>query len=135
MPVKRWNFRRVKRNDCIALKNKFEKTSPDVKTPSKTFSMPSESSQKNYSTRANANYFKAKKKDSVVIVALIAANDSLALRPYLKAAETFFLFISIFILLTRRKATEALIHRVSNYPDLLPEIPKYCCPLVILIEI
>ena len=30
-----------------------------------------------------------------------------------------FYFISIFILLTRMKATEALIHRVSNYPDLL----------------
>ena len=29
----------------------------------------------------------------------------------------YFYFISIFILLTRRKATEALIHRVSNYPD------------------
>ena len=43
----------------------------------------------------------------------------------------FFIFISIFILLTRRKATEALIHRVSNYPDLLPEMPRYCCPLVI----
>ena len=26
-----------------------------------------------------------------------------------------------FIRLTRRKATEALIHRASNYPDLLPE--------------
>ena len=24
---------------------------------------------------------------------------------------------------------EALIHRVGNYPDLLPEIPRYCCPL------
>ena len=36
--------------------------------------------------------------------------------------RTHFLnFISIFILLTRRKATEALIHRVGNYPDLLPE--------------
>ena len=23
------------------------------------------------------------------------------------------------------------IHRVSNYPDLLPEIPRYCSPLVI----
>ena len=43
----------------------------------------------------------------------------------------FFYFISIFILLTRRKATEALIHRISNYPDLLLEIPRYCCPLVI----
>ena len=44
----------------------------------------------------------------------------------------FFLsFISIVILLTRRKATEALIHRVSNYPDLLPEMPRYCCPVEI----
>ena len=43
----------------------------------------------------------------------------------------FLYFISIFILLTRRKATEALIHRVGNYPDLLPEIPRYFCPLVI----
>ena len=42
-----------------------------------------------------------------------------------------FIFISIFILLTRRKATEALIHRVSNYPDLLPEMSRHCCPLVI----
>ena len=45
----------------------------------------------------------------------------------------FIYFISIFILLTRRKATEALILRVGNYPDLilLPEIPRYRCPLVI----
>ena len=43
----------------------------------------------------------------------------------------YFYFISIFILLTRRKATEALIHRVGNYPDLLPEMPRYCCPFVI----
>ena len=43
----------------------------------------------------------------------------------------YFYFISIFILLTRRKATEALIHRVGNHPDLLTEIPRYCCPLVI----
>ena len=41
-------------------------------------------------------------------------------------------FFSIFILLTRRKPTEALIHRVSNYPDLLPEMPRYRCSLVIL---
>ena len=43
------------------------------------------------------------------------------------------LFISslYFILLTRRKATEALIHRISNYLDLLSEMPRYCCPLKI----
>ena len=23
------------------------------------------------------------------------------------------------------------IHKISNYPDLLPEMPRYCCPLVI----
>ena len=40
-------------------------------------------------------------------------------------------FISVFILLIRRKATEALIHRVGNYPDLLPEMARYRCPLVI----
>ena len=40
-------------------------------------------------------------------------------------------FISIFILLNHRKVTEALICRVSNYPDLLLEILRYCCPLVI----
>ena len=43
----------------------------------------------------------------------------------------FLIFISMFILMTRRKATEALIHRVSNYHDLLPKMPRYCCPLVI----
>ena len=40
----------------------------------------------------------------------------------------FIYFISIFILLTRRKATEALIR-----PDLLPEIPRYYYPLVVKI--
>ena len=34
----------------------------------------------------------------------------------------FIYFISIFILLTHRKAMEALIHRASNYLDLLLEI-------------
>ena len=43
----------------------------------------------------------------------------------------FILFLYTYILLTRRKATEALIHRVGNYPYLLPEMPRYCCPLVI----
>ena len=46
-----------------------------------------------------------------------------------KAKEN--LFISVFILLTRRKAMEMLIHRVDNYPDLLPGMPRYCCLLVI----
>ena len=40
------------------------------------------------------------------------------------------IFISIFVLLTRSKATEAL-YRASNYPELLPEIPRYCFPVEI----
>ena len=38
-------------------------------------------------------------------------------------SEVLLYFIFIFLLLTPRKATRALIHRVSNYPDLLPEMP------------
>ena len=38
----------------------------------------------------------------------------------------FFYFISIFILLTCRKATEVLINRARNYPNLLLEMPRYC---------
>ena len=49
----------------------------------------------------------------------------------LQTKKTIVFFVSIFILLTRRKATEALIHRVSNDPDLLPEMPRHCCPLEI----
>ena len=37
----------------------------------------------------------------------------------------FIYFISIFILLTCKKAMKTLIHRVGNYPDLLLEIPRY----------
>ena len=44
---------------------------------------------------------------------------------------SFFIFIFTFILLTSRKATETLIHRVDNYPNLLPEMPRYYSPLVI----
>ena len=40
-------------------------------------------------------------------------------------------FNSIVIPPTRRNVTEALIHRISNHHDLLPEIPRYCCLLVI----
>ena len=42
---------------------------------------------------------------------------------------SFFYFISTFILLTRRKATEALIHEVSNYSDVLAVMPR-CCYLL-----
>ena len=43
----------------------------------------------------------------------------------------YYFIISIFILLARTKATEALTYRVSNYPNLLSEMPRYCCPLEI----
>ena len=45
-----------------------------------------------------------------------------------------FIYLFLFnlsILLTHSKATEALIQRASNYPDLLPEMPRFCCPLEI----
>ena len=50
---------------------------------------------------------------------------------YAEPTNKTLLFHFFYFLLTRRKAAEALIHRVGNYPDLLPEIPRYCCPLVI----
>ena len=44
----------------------------------------------------------------------------------------YFIFLfHLDILLTRRKATEALMHRASNYPDLFFEMPMYCCPVEI----
>ena len=45
----------------------------------------------------------------------------------------FCYFIFKFVLLTRSKATEVLIHTASNYSDLLPEMARYCSPLVIFI--
>ena len=30
-----------------------------------------------------------------------------------------------------QESDRGAIHRVGNYPDLLPEMPRYCCPLVI----
>ena len=29
-----------------------------------------------------------------------------------------------------QESDRGAIHRVSNYPDLFPEMPRYCCPLV-----
>ena len=37
----------------------------------------------------------------------------------------FIHFVCLFIFLTRRKATEALIHRARNYPDLLSQMPRH----------
>ena len=44
-----------------------------------------------------------------------------------------FHFIFLFIFLIYSKASEALFieQLSSNYPDLLPEMPSYCCPVEI----
>ena len=46
-----------------------------------------------------------------------------------------FLFIYLFYLYIyppdSQESDGGAIHRVSNYPDLLPEMPRYCCPLAI----
>ena len=45
-----------------------------------------------------------------------------------------FLFIYLFYLYTYPpdpQETETLMHKVGNYSDLLPEMLRYCCPLVI----
>ena len=53
-------------------------------------------------------------------------------KPFCKNLSYFFLFFfSTFILLTRRKATGAIIRRVTNYLDLLTEMPRKHCTLEI----
>ena len=46
-----------------------------------------------------------------------------------------FIFIFYFYLYLyppdSQESDEGAIHRVSNYPDVLAEMPRYCCPLVI----
>ena len=47
---------------------------------------------------------------------------------------TFFLFFYFNLYIYPPDSQESdggAIHRVGNYPDLLPEMPRYCCPLVI----
>ena len=34
-----------------------------------------------------------------------------------------------------QESAEGAIHRASSYPELFPEMPRYCCPLEILIKI
>ena len=46
----------------------------------------------------------------------------------------FFLFFYFYLYIYPHDSQESdggAIHRASNYPDLLPEMPRYCCPLVI----
>ena len=53
----------------------------------------------------------------------------------IKAATIIFFFYFYFSLYIyppdSQESDGGAIHRVSNYPDLLPEMPRYCCPLVI----
>ena len=32
-----------------------------------------------------------------------------------------------------QESIKGAMHRASNYPDLLPKMPRYCCPLAIFI--
>ena len=44
----------------------------------------------------------------------------------------FFFFFYLYIYPPdSQESNGGAIHRVRNYPDLLPEMPRYCCPLVI----
>ena len=43
----------------------------------------------------------------------------------------FFIYFNLYIYPSDSQESDGgAIHRVSNYPDLLPEMPRYCCPLV-----
>ena len=47
-------------------------------------------------------------------------------------SQLFFCFLYFYIYpLDSQESDGGAIHRVSNFPDLLPEMPRYCCPLVI----
>ena len=49
----------------------------------------------------------------------------------------FFYFISTLYIYPphSQESNEGAIHRVSNYPDLIPEVPRYCCPLKFFISV
>ena len=51
----------------------------------------------------------------------------------------FIIFVYLFYLYIyppdSQESAGGAIHRASNYPDLLPKMPRYCCPVKILIEI
>ena len=68
----------------------------------------------------NRNYWKL-----LLIVKMIDKGEKLSITS--TNYFIYFYFMSLFILLTHRKATKSLIHRVSSYPNLLLEMPRYCC--------
>ena len=51
--------------------------------------------------------------------------------PFWSQAFFFFYFYLYIYPPDSQESDGGAIHRVSNYPDLLPEMPRYCCPLVI----
>ena len=54
------------------------------------------------------------------------------LRPAKAQENNFIIFFYLYIYPPDSQESDGgAIHRVSNYPDLLPEMPRYCCPLVI----
>ena len=51
---------------------------------------------------------------------------------YLDRSSTYFFYFYLYIYPPDSQESDGgAIHRVSNYPDLLPEMPRYCCLLVI----
>ena len=68
---------------------------------------------------------------NVFLLERLLARNPFIKENYLLLNQIYYIFISTFILLTRRKATVSLIHRASNYSYLLPEMPKYSYPLKI----
>ena len=53
---------------------------------------------------------------------------------FLSETEFIYFFFYFYLYIYPPDSQESdggAIHRVRNYPDPLPEIPRYCCPLVI----
>ena len=53
------------------------------------------------------------------------------LKQQLNSTIHFFYFLLFFYPPDSQESDGGAIHRVSNYPNLLPEMPRYCCSLVI----
>ena len=53
-----------------------------------------------------------------------------------KFRNLFYLFIYFYIYPPDSQESDGgVIHRASNYPNLLPDMPRYCCLLEILIKV
>ena len=49
--------------------------------------------------------------------------------------KAIFLFLSLYLSPDSQESDRDAINRASNYADLRLKMPRYCCPLEILIEI